>query len=106
MDKPYVDTVRLLLAIIPDVFGGDVVSFGASKPATHRRLKIGHQVGGTGWKNPLLRTCVQGVSVQLVPSVPAFWSATASPPRNRLAFPVGALAGFGPASVLRSAGRF
>jgi hypothetical protein len=42
MDKPSIDTVRLLLAVIPDVFGGDVVSFGASKPATHRRLKTDH----------------------------------------------------------------
>jgi hypothetical protein len=81
------------------------VSFGASKPAMHRRLKTGHQVGGTGWKNPLLRTCVQGVSVQFVPSVPVFRSAAASPPRNRRAFPVGALAGFGPASTPPSAGR-
>ena len=80
-------------------------SFGASKPATHRRLKTGHQVGGTGWKNRLLRTYVQGVSVQFVPSVPVFRSAAASPPRNRRAFPVGALAGFGPASAPPSAGR-
>jgi uncharacterized protein YndB with AHSA1/START domain len=36
------------------------VSFGASKPATHRRLKTGHRVGGTGWKNPLNRTFLQG----------------------------------------------
>ena len=81
------------------------MSFGASKPATHRRLKTGHQVGGTGWKNRLLRTYVQGVSVQFVPSVPVFRSAAASPPRNRRAFPVGALAGFGPASAPPSAGR-
>ena len=81
------------------------LSFGASKPATHRRLKTGHQVGGTGWKNRLLRTYVQGVSVQFVPSVPVFRSAAASPPRNRRAFPVGALAGFGPASAPPSAGR-
>ena len=83
----------------------DLMSFGASKPATHRRLKTGHQVGGTGWKNRLLRTYVQGVSVQFVPSVPVFRSAAASPPRNRRVFPVGALAGFGPASAPPSAGR-
>jgi len=75
------------------------LSFGASKPATHRRLKTGHRVGRTGWKNRFLRTYIQGVSVQFVPSVPVFRSAAASPPRNRRAFPVGALACFGPASA-------
>ena len=43
-----------------------VLSFGASKPATHRRLKTGHRVGGTGWKNPLNRTCWQGCWRQLL----------------------------------------
>ena len=96
--RPPPRTHAPLLAVIE-------LSFGASKPATHRRLKTGHQVGGTGWKNRLLRTYVQGVSVQFVPSVPVFRSAAASPPRNRRAFPVGALAGFGPASAPPSAGR-
>ena len=76
-----------------------IVSCGASKPATHRRLKTGHQVGGTGWRNRLLRTYLQGVSVQFVPSVPVFRSAAASPPRNRRAFPVGTLTGFDPAAA-------
>jgi hypothetical protein len=47
---------------------------------------------------------MQGVSVQFVLSVPVFLSAAASPPRNRRAFPVGAMAGFGPVSALPSAG--
>ena len=42
------------------------LSFGASKPATHRRLKTGHRVGGTGWKNPLNRPCWQGCWRQLL----------------------------------------
>ena len=45
---------------------GSQMSFGASKPATHRRLKTGHRVGGTGWKNPLNRPCWQGCWRQLL----------------------------------------
>ena len=69
----------------------------ASAVSVIQRLKTGHQVGGSGWKNHLLWTCVQGVSVQFVASVRVFRSAAASPPRNHCASPVGALAGFGPA---------
>jgi hypothetical protein len=37
------------------------LSFGARKPATHRRFKTGHQVGGIGWKNPRNRLVMQGL---------------------------------------------
>jgi hypothetical protein len=40
------------------------LSFGASKPATHRRFKTGHHVGGIGRKNRLVRTCWQGVMIR------------------------------------------
>lgn len=42
------------------------MSFGASKPATHRRFKTGHRLGGTGWNNPLMWTYWQVVRVQPV----------------------------------------
>ena len=40
------------------------LSFGASKPATHRRFKTSHHVGGVGRKNPLVRTGWQGVVIR------------------------------------------
>jgi putative DNA primase/helicase len=40
------------------------VSFGASKPATHRRFKTSHHVGGIGRKNPLVRAFWQGVIIR------------------------------------------
>jgi len=55
----------VLLAVLATAGIAADLSFGTSKPATHRRLKTGHRVGGTGWKNPLNRTCWQGCWRQL-----------------------------------------
>ena len=65
------DFCRFAFAFLDDrgtrylVVGG-LVSFGASKPATHRRFKTGHRLGGTGWNNPLMWTYWQVVRVQPV----------------------------------------
>jgi hypothetical protein len=65
--KPrFPDAVRVgdIVTGLPISRNAATVSFGASKPATHRRFKTSHHVGGIGRKNPLVRTCWQGVMIR------------------------------------------
>jgi hypothetical protein len=62
LDASINERVKLAEAIGEE--GARELSFGASKPATHRRFKTSHHVGGIGRKNPLVRTCWQGVMIR------------------------------------------